>query len=153
MYVQTSIFQFPSPGFGSGADLSLTMAMLEIGFAMKAKSTKNRPSHAIGVGAVGFAHVIDNAAIPESDFFKPGRAFRVRMRHGNFQATDDAMLDGRSATLKFDDLDSGGPLDLLMNTGYINFFQNLPTFITVAQLAREEDESVIYAEVYNRPIT
>ena len=120
-------------------------------FSLKTCLTKLRATHTTGVGAAGFAFVIDNPDLPESDFFTPGRAFRVRMRHGNFLGSDDAMCDGRSASFKFDDVQSGGPLDLIMNSTDINFFQNIPTCETFAKFVRRTDDDVLHKAYYATP--
>ena len=38
----------------------------------------------VGVGAQGFARVLNNPGLPANDFFMPGKLFEVRTRHSNF---------------------------------------------------------------------
>ncbi|XP_074652621.1 allene oxide synthase-lipoxygenase protein-like [Tubulanus polymorphus] len=121
--------QFKKAGCGGGSvGLCLETFKFKTIFGVAAHKQGLRPSHPTGVGGLGFAEILENDQIPENDFFIPGRRFRVRIRHGNFNLDDDAGLDGRSASIKFIDAEDGGPLDLVMNTGHINFFHNLVSF-------------------------
>ena len=38
----------------------------------------------VGVGAQGFARVLNNPSLPDNDFFTPGKLFEVRTKHSNF---------------------------------------------------------------------
>ncbi|KAI8499911.1 arachidonate 5-lipoxygenase, partial [Branchiostoma belcheri] len=62
-----------------------------------------RKSHAHGVGGVGTARIVSDPGFPDHEFFKPGRAFPVRIYHSNAIMADDASADRRGAFLKFSD--------------------------------------------------
>ena len=65
-----------------------------------------------------------------------GRTYPVRLRHSNlspFDGWDDAGLSFRGAALKFADVDVGGPLDLVMNSGMRGFFWNGKTLFGISK--------------------
>ena len=76
-----------------------------------------RPTHPVGVGALGMATIVSSPQFPECDFFTPGASYPVRLRHSTFEKGHDAGADLRSASLKFADCDQDGPLDIIMMTG------------------------------------
>ena len=39
-----------------------------------------------GVGGAGFATVVNRPRFDKHEFFKPGRCFRLRLRHANFSS-------------------------------------------------------------------
>jgi hypothetical protein len=89
---------------------------------------RTRMSHENGIVARGRIRLVDDLAIPESDFFLPGREFACRLRHASVSLMDDAGLFVRGASLKFADADVESPLDLLMNGGTAAPFWNMYTF-------------------------
>ena len=80
------------------------------------------------VGGAGFAAVVNHPKFPDHEFFRPGRHFRVRLRHENLSFQDDAMLDGRVTCIKFCDDKEGGPLDLVLHTGRVAPYHNAAAF-------------------------
>lgn len=91
--------------------------------------TRERMSHVNGVAARGRVRLLDDlSGIPANDFFQPGRVFPARCRFASVSYMDDAMYVARGVSLKFADQDSGGPLDVLMNTGRTAPFWNVRTF-------------------------
>jgi len=56
-------------------------------------------SHENGIVARGRIRVVDNLAIPQNDFFLPGREFSCRLRHASVSLMDDAGLFVRGASL------------------------------------------------------
>src|SRR5258705_3911300 len=89
--------------------------------------TRMRMSHENGIVASGRIRVVDNLAIPQNDFFLPGREFACRLRHASVSLMDDAGLFVRAASVKFADSDVKSPLDLLMNGGTAAPFWNMYT--------------------------
>ncbi|XP_078693304.1 allene oxide synthase-lipoxygenase protein-like [Branchiostoma floridae x Branchiostoma belcheri] len=81
-----------------------------------------------GVGGAGYAVVISNPTVPPNDFFKPGRVFQVRLRHTNTGTDDDADVDMRGAELKFEDTDGPSQFDLIMHTGSMCTYWDIPSF-------------------------
>ena len=96
--------------------------------ALQSFFTRTRMSHENGIVARGRIRVADDLALPENDFFVPGREFPCRLRHASVSFMDDAGLFVRAASLKFADADVESPLDLLMNGGTAAPFWNMHTF-------------------------
>ena len=44
------------------------------------------------VGGAGFATVVNRPRIDKNEFFKPGRCFRLRLRHANFSSDGKYLL-------------------------------------------------------------
>ncbi|XP_046861552.1 allene oxide synthase-lipoxygenase protein-like [Xenia sp. Carnegie-2017] len=107
-----------------------------------------RATHTVGTGGVGKIKIVDDPKFPEHEFFKAGRQFDARLRHGNLKFTDDAGADARSFSIKFADADDKSPLDIVMNTGEANIFwdvSSLDDFVPV----NEGDTAKEY--VYKNP--
>ncbi len=120
----------------SRAKLRAQTAVLQGIFAVSGLRTGIRPSHKLGAGLLGTATVNPDPAFPEHPFFKAGRTFPVRLRHSNLSPSDgwdDAGLSFRGAALKFADVDHGGPLDLVMNSGLRSFFWNGKTLFGISR--------------------
>jgi arachidonate 5-lipoxygenase len=96
--------------------------------ALHSSFTRTRMSHENGIVARGRIRLVDDLAIPENDFFLPGREFACRLRHASVSLMDDAGLFVRAASLKFAHADIDSPLDLLMNGGSAAPFWNMHTF-------------------------
>ena len=90
---------------------------LALGFAINGLKVGRRSTHMPGVGATGTLTVLANPDVPENDFFVPGRRFPVRLRHSNAAFVDDAGVAPRGCALKFTQSPTGGPLDLVFNSG------------------------------------
>ena len=97
-------------------------------FALKSLVTRQRGTHARGVGAIGTVTVLDNPLLPEHDFFNVGHVFPLRLRHSNLVRPDDSQLDVRAVSLKFADTDFDSPFDLMMHTGEEAAFWNIHSF-------------------------
>ena len=93
------------------------MNKLKLLFGIGALTLGTRPTHPVGVGALGMATIVSSPQFPECDFFTPGASYPVRLRHSTFEKGHDARADFRSASLKFADCDQDGPLDIIMMTG------------------------------------
>ena len=102
-------------------------------FALKTLITRQRGTHAKGVGAIGTITVVENPLLPEHEFFKAGHVFPVRLRHANLVRPDDAQLDVRAVSLKFADSDYDSPFDLMMHTGEEAAFWNIFSFDKMIQ--------------------
>jgi linolenate 9R-lipoxygenase len=87
-----------------------------------------RATHSYGTVAKGVLTVLDALDIPEHNIFRPGKAYPVLLRHANIKGfRDDAILDGRGATVRILAGDAQAPLsdlnldqgivDVLMSTG------------------------------------
>lgn len=97
--------------------------------ALNSLFRKVRMSHDNGCLLRGRLRVVDPLTLPPNDFFRPGREFIVRVRHGAASYHDDAMLVVRSASLKLSDSRGRSPLDLMLNTGRWPLFWNARTFM------------------------
>ncbi|XP_068692122.1 allene oxide synthase-lipoxygenase protein-like isoform X2 [Montipora foliosa] len=118
----------PKPSHFSASQMARYVAKYQATFALKALLTRQRGTHAKGVGAIGTVTVLDNCNLPEHDFFKAGRIYPLRLRHSNLVRVDDAQLDVRAVSLKFADSDFESPLDLMMHTGEEAAFWNIVSF-------------------------
>ncbi len=96
--------------------------------ALRALLNRHRMSHHNGIVGRGRIRIVDDLAIPDTDFFRPGREFPCRLRHASISFMDDATMVVRGASLKFADADIDSPLDLLMNGGVTAPFWNMHTF-------------------------
>src|SRR5262245_3838761 len=96
--------------------------------ALRSLVNRQRMSHQNGIVARGRVRIVDDLAIPDTDFFRPGREFPCRLRHASVSWMDDAAMVVRGASLKFADADLDSPLDLLMNGGTTAPFWNMYTF-------------------------
>jgi len=93
-------------------------------------------SHGYGAAAKCTITVVDNPQIPEHGFFVPEKVFHGRIRHANATKKDDAGSNLRGCALKFADSSEEAPLDILMNTGAISPFWDLPSFILLSKAFR-----------------
>ena len=110
--------------------LALTGGYLRAMFGLSAYALKRgRATHTYGVGAAGTLDVAPDTAVPDHDFFRPGRVFPVFLRHANLEFDDDATSDIRSAALKLSDQSDRSPLDIVMNTGVVSAFWSTPVFL------------------------
>ena len=90
---------------------------------------RKRMSHENGVAVRGTVRIVDAPPQPRNEFFTPGREFAARMRHASVLYKDDAMLEVRSASIKFADSRDVSPFDLLLNNGRVGLFWSARTFI------------------------
>jgi arachidonate 5-lipoxygenase len=120
-YLRYSREQFGLPLPPSGPEgrkaLQAISRKLAFGFAMNGLKVGRRSTHMPGVGATGVLTILANPDVPESDFFVPGRRFPVRLRHSNAAFVDDAGVVPRGCALKLTQAPTGGPLDLVVNSG------------------------------------
>ncbi len=96
--------------------------------ALHSLANRQRMSHQNGIVARGRVRIVDDLAIPDTEFFRPGREFPCRLRHASVSFMDDAGMFVRGASLKFADADLDSPLDILMNGGTTAPFWNMWTF-------------------------
>ena len=118
----------PDPGPLSASQMARYVKKYKTRFALKTLITRQRGTHAKGVGAIGTVTVVENPLLPEHEFFKVGHVFPVRLRHSNLVRTDDTQLDVRAVSLKFADNDFDSPFDLMMHTGEEAAFWNIVSF-------------------------
>ena len=114
---------------------------MRLEFGTKALVTGRRATHMRGVGGRGTIRIVDQPEFPEHEFFQPGRVFPCRLRHANASFYDDAAIQVRGCSLKFADSDGDSPLDIIMNSGAIQAFWSLDSFMAfvAARLKCRED--------------
>jgi len=93
-----------------------------------------RMSHDNGVVGSGRLTIVETPAFPPHDFFQPGRVFPCRLRHASVSYPDDAALQVRAASLKFNDHQWKSPFDIEMNTGTVSVFWSARNFFEFASL-------------------
>jgi len=108
--------------------------------------TGKRPTHAIGVGAQGFATIVATLQFPECEFFIPGRTFPVCVRHSILKSIDDAMLDFLSASIRFADSDEDSPLDITMSTGRSSVLSNVQSIYNALKANRSGNVKDFYLD-------
>lgn len=117
--------------------LKWTLTKLKTAFMINGLITGRRSTHMAGVGATGKITILGLEDLPDQDFFQPGATFPCRLRHSNAAFIDDCGIVPRGASLKFTDQASGGPLDLIFNSGlYGEIFMDARNFwdFTMARL-------------------
>jgi linolenate 9R-lipoxygenase len=108
-------------------------------FGTVAQTRGKRATHSFGTVASGTLTVLPDISIPAHRIFAPGNQFAVLLRHANIKGfPDDAIIDGRGATLRIlnsapndnlNALDLNGYLvDILMSTGRCFFLNNASSF-------------------------
>ena len=122
-----------SKGIGLACARQLAEEGCHLHLASRTKADLERAKESIqvasnGIVARGRIRIVDDLAIPDTDFFRPGREFPCRLRHASISFMDDATMVVRGASLKFADADLDSPLDLLMNGGVTAPFWNMHTF-------------------------
>ena len=95
-----------------------------------------RMSHNNGIAAKGKLRIVDDPKFPDHDFFKAGREFEARIRHGSAAFLDDAMNCIRSISVKFADTPFESPMDLEMNTGPVSLFWSAVSFLKFAKMIK-----------------
>ncbi|KAI9134325.1 hypothetical protein [Acaryochloris sp. CCMEE 5410] len=97
-------------------------------FGRTAQIKGRRATHSYGTVAKGVLKVLDTLDIPQHQTFSAGKQYPVLLRHANIKGfRDDAILDGRGATVRILAGDAQAPLsdlnldegivDILMSTG------------------------------------
>lgn len=114
--------------------LALNVAVFTVLITLGSFFKQRRMSHENGVTLRGTVRIIENPELPPNRFFRPGRAFDCRLRHGTVLFKDDAKMTVRSASIKFADEPFHSPFDMLMNTGEVGLFWNGKTFIDFAKM-------------------
>ena len=108
-------------------------------FGQVAQIRGRRASHSFGILALGEMTVLPEISIPQHRLLTPGRKFPVVLRHANIGGLpDDAILDGRGATLRIlkgevnEDLTTLNlddyVADILMGTGHCFTHNNAASF-------------------------
>lgn len=108
-------------------------------FGHIAQTRGRRASHSFGISALGEMTVFPEISIPQHRLLTPGRKFPVVLRHANIGGSpDDAILDGRGATLRILHGDINEDLttlnlddyiaDILMGTGRCFTMNNAESF-------------------------
>lgn len=99
------------------ADLTRYMASI-------AELRQGRATHTSGLTLRGTMHVRPDPELPAHPFFAAGRDLTITLRHASFKGfADDAVLDGRSASLRVlptadaDVAEGGSLLDLILSNG------------------------------------
>lgn len=99
---------------------------------------RERMSHNNGIAATGTLRIVENPEFPAHDFFAPGKAFPVRIRHASATFLDDAMNCIRSLSIKLSDHHLRSPFDIEMNTGERNLFWSALSFFQFARMRRQQ---------------
>jgi arachidonate 5-lipoxygenase len=100
---------------------------------MRSVAQRIRMSHDNGVVGSGTLTIVETPAFPPHDFFQPGRVFPCRLRHASVSYPDDAAIQVRSASLKFNNDRWRSPFDLEMNTGTVSVFWSARSFFKFAK--------------------
>ncbi|CAH1245138.1 ALOX5 [Branchiostoma lanceolatum] len=108
--------------------LQTKLQKLKLAAVAGTATAARRSFHGPGIGATGFAVVVDNVKFPENDFFRPRTVFPVRLRHSNCWSADDAAADVRGVAIKFGDTDGDSCFELVMDTGTMAPFWDLPSY-------------------------
>ena len=144
-----SEFPIPMPppnAFGLLMMQMKTTLMFVFGVLMQ----RRRPTHPVGVGAIGQFIVLENSKVPKNTFFTKGKTMPIVLRHSNAVGVklldsdefDDASLEIRGCALKFSHDEDESPFDLHLNTGELAGFFNLESFLPfVLQMATFNDAS------------
>jgi linolenate 9R-lipoxygenase len=113
---------------GIDAEFQQLVSQIARAFGQIAQVRGRRATHSYGTTAQGVLRVLDSLTIPEHNIFLPGKEYAVLLRHANIKGfRDDAILDGRGATVRILDDNIHTPLskmnlhesivDILMSTG------------------------------------
>lgn len=114
--------------------LRLMTCLMAAGIGLLSFVTGRRQGHRVGVGARGRLVVEENPEFPAHPFFRPGREFKVVLRHANAFHEDDFAIDTKGASLAL--FDGEEPVyDILLNTG-TNAWPNLRIFILTLMTPR-----------------
>ena len=73
----SDLSQIPNPGVGSKARLNLCVNRIKKAVLSRVPFLQ----HNNGVSALGYACVLEDPRLPDTDFFTAGRRFRVRLRY------------------------------------------------------------------------
>lgn len=150
-------FKQPPPDEDSLSELDRDLSLASLKISAGARYTGRRAGSQYGVGASGRAVVLENP-LGESEFFTPGNTFKLTIRHSNSRDwDDDAIMCGYGAAINLvpesDSVNSSKPLDLIMLTGELGLFQNLPSFIDAMKcLNNEITQEEIEPWLMERPI-
>lgn len=141
--------EFPIPMPPPNAFGLLMMQMkTTLMFLFGALMQRRRPTHPVGVGAIGQFIVLENSKVPKNAFFTKGKTMPIILRHSNAVGVkladsdqyDDAALEIRGCALKFSHAEDESPFDLHLNTGELAGFFNLESFLPfVLQMATFND--------------
>jgi hypothetical protein len=108
-----------------------------------------RMSHNNGVVGFGTLKIVDTPVFPAHEFFWSGRTFPCRIRHASVTYPDDAAMQVRSGSLKFDNTPWKSPLDIEMNTGTTSLFWSARNFFAFARATRQVGW-VTYKDYYHQ---
>ena len=109
--------------------LRVVIVLVTLFVAANSLFGRKRMSHENGVAVRGTVRIVDEPPFPANEFFTAGRVFPARMRHASVLYKDDAMVEVRSASIKFADTRSESPFDMLMNNGRVGLFWSARTFV------------------------
>ncbi|XP_078695234.1 allene oxide synthase-lipoxygenase protein-like [Branchiostoma floridae x Branchiostoma belcheri] len=118
----------PLLGQSDKVALQTKLQKLKLAAVAGTATAAKRAFHAPGIGASGFAVVVDKVKFPENDFFRPRTVFPVRLRHSNCWSADDAAADIRGAAIKFGDTDGDSCFEMVLDTGVMAPFWDLPSY-------------------------
>ena len=132
-FIQTDLpIPMPAKSPGQKSKLDQRVFRARLAFGAKALVTGRRATHMRGVGGRGTVRIVAHPQFPDHDFLRPGRVFPCRLRHANASFYDDAAIQVRGCSLKFADSDWESPLDIIMNSGAIQAFWSLDSFMAFA---------------------
>lgn len=111
---------------------------IAMAFGQIAQLKGKRATHSIGTLAAGTLEILPNLTIPPHRVFTSGKKYPVLLRHANIKGfPDDAIIDGRGATVRILKEGTGGTdtlnlddflVDILMSTGRCFFMNNAASF-------------------------
>ena len=78
------------PSWWAKLQLGALRAVCVLLIALNSLANRQRMSHQNGIVARGRVRIVDGLAIPDTDFFRPGREFPCRLRHASVSFMDDA---------------------------------------------------------------
>jgi len=119
-----------------------------------------RATHSYGTTARGVLKVLDSPSIPSHAVFSPGKRYPVLVRHANIKGfSDDAILDGRGATVRILNGDPDAEtvdlkldayiVDILMSTGRSFILSEALSFASwvAGDLAKREEMLTQYLKI------
>ena len=130
----------PDPSFMERFTMNNSIRTVRVLLGLGAYFGGQRGTHPFGVGGKGKLKILNNPAIPENEFFKPGKEFDIRVRYSNAAVKDDATAQVRGMAIKFADTNFESPLDLFFNTGPIHPFWSMSSLWTFMKARMKADD-------------
>ena len=115
------------PGTSAQQDLALeaSIQLLSLGFVRASAATGMRATHAHGIYVQGSLQMSAEFPGSHGEITENTGPLPVRIRHSTLHTQDEAGMDARGCALSINF--PHGPLDLVMNSGDLCLFWNIPT--------------------------